>query len=201
MTTPLSLTPSSALSTTDWLSTANLVPLRGDRPSHFPDNRFLHNSVVRSCLLSSTKILIILPLSQSISSLPTRLSAPSPTNVLGDSIRTISDVCAVSSAVSALDAGSASLGRKRVRSDQGAFSAEKIHLAKRVPHGEGSESDKNGKGSTYPQACFTILEGRARRHEITYILLLPDIAAKLQDFASGQFVPCLYDKIEYTYIF
>ena len=95
MTTPLSLTPSSVLSITDWLSTANLVPLRGDWPSHFPDNRFLHNSVVHLCFLSSTKILIILPLSQSISSLPTRLSAPSPTNVWGDSIRTISDVCAV----------------------------------------------------------------------------------------------------------
>ena len=201
MITPLSPTPSSALSATDWLSSADLVPLQGDRSSHFPDIRFLHNSAVRSCFLSSIKILIILPLSQSTSSLPTRLSAPSPTNVLGDSIRTISDVGVASSALSALDAASASRGKKRAHSNQGASSAEKTHLAKRVPRGEGSESDKNSEGSTYPQACFTILEGRAKRHEITHISLLPDIAAKLQDFALGQFVPCSYNKIEYTYIF
>ena len=52
--------------------------------------------------------------------------------LLGDSIRTISDVHVASSALSVLDARSTSYGRKRVHSHQGASSAEKIHLHQEI---------------------------------------------------------------------
>ena len=133
---------------------------------------------------------------------PVSLPAPSALAATGSSSAVSSNLQPVTEVSSALAIGSTSGGRKRALSNNRALPAKKMRQTKKSRRGE---DGKSGEGNMRSKTGPSILEDRAHRGEITYLSLLPIIRDEngitVQGAASGQFVQCLHDKIQYTSVF